>query len=50
MGTVYGRSLDSIQTALSEAAILEGLAVQEHELGHAPEKVDEWLQALGLVK
>jgi len=48
--SVWGRSLDSIRATLPEATILEGLAVQEHELEQAPTEIDEWLQILGVVK
>lgn len=47
---VCGKSVDSIQDILSEATILDGLAIQEHELQDAPAEVSEWLQGLGLMK
>lgn len=47
---VWGKSVDSIKEMLPEATILEGLAIQEHELQDAPTEVSEWLQGLGLIK
>lgn len=47
---VWGKSVDSIQDILLEATILDGLAIQEHELQDAPAEVSEWLQGLGLMK
>lgn len=46
----WGKSVDSIKETLPEATILDGLAIQEHELQGAPTEVSEWLQALGLTK
>lgn len=47
---VWGKSVDSIKEMLPEDTILEGLAIQEHELQDAPAEVSEWLQGLGLIK
>lgn len=46
----WGKSVDSIREMLPEATILDGLAIQEHELQGAPTEVSEWLQTLGLTK
>lgn len=46
----FGRSVTSIQEILSDATILDGLAVQEHELESASAEVTEWLQVLGYVQ
>ena len=46
----FGRSINSIKEILSDATILEGFAVQEHELEGASGKMTEWLQGLGLVR
>ena len=44
----WGRSIGSIQEALPESDVLDGLAVQEHELKDALTEVAEWVQGLGL--
>ena len=44
----WGRSIGSIQEALPESDVLDGLAVQEHELKDAFTEVTEWVQGLGL--
>ena len=44
----WGRSIRSIQETLSESDVLDGLAVQEHELKDALTEVAEWVQGLGL--
>ena len=45
---VWGKSVNSIQEMLPESVILDGLAIQEHELQNAPSKVSEWLKELGM--
>lgn len=47
---VWGKSVDSIRDALANATILDGLAIQEHELQDASTEVSEWLQGLGFMK
>ena len=47
---VWGKSVDSIRDTLPDATILDGLAIQEHELQDAPAEVSEWLQQLGFIK
>ena len=47
---VWGKSVDSIRNALPDAIILDGLAIQEHNLQDAPAEVSEWLQELGLIQ
>ena len=42
----WGRSIGSIQEALPESDVLDGLAVQEHELKDALTEVAEWVQGL----
>ena len=44
----WGRSIGPIQEALPESDVLDGLAVQEHELKDALTEVAEWVQGLGL--
>lgn len=44
----WGRSIGSIQEAIPESDVLDGLAVQEHELKDALTEVAEWVQGLGL--
>ena len=46
---VWGKSVNSIQEMLPESVILDGLAIQEHELQNAPSKVSEWLKELGMI-
>ena len=46
---VWGRSVNSIQEMLPGSVILDGLAIQEHELQNAPSKVSEWLKELGMI-
>lgn len=46
----FGRSINSIKEILSDATILDGFAVQEHELEGAVGKMTDWLQGLGLVR
>ena len=46
---VWGKSVNSIQEMLPESVILDGLAIQEHELHNAPSKVSEWLKELGMI-
>lgn len=45
---VFGRSLDSIKEIVRGAAILDGLAVQEHHMQDLSERVAAWLQRIGL--
>ena len=47
---VWGKSVDSIRATLPDVTILDGLAIQEHELQDASSEVSEWLQGLGLIK
>ncbi|MBD5101134.1 MAG: flavodoxin [Subdoligranulum sp.] len=47
---VWGKSVDSIRNALPDAIIVDGLAIQEHNLQDAPAEVSEWLQELGLIQ
>lgn len=47
---VWGKSVDSIRNTLPDAIILDGLAIQEHELQDASSEVSEWLQGLGLIR
>lgn len=47
---VWGKSVNSIQDTLANATILDGLAIQEHELQDASTEVSEWLQGLGFMK
>ena len=47
---VWGKSVDSIRDTLPDAIILDGLAIQEHELQDVSLKVSEWLQGLGLIR
>lgn len=46
----FGRSIDSIKSIVTDSTILDGLAVQEHELDKAPSKVTEWLKRINLLK
>ena len=43
----FGRSIHSIKEILSDAAILEGFAVQEHELEGASGKMTELISRKG---
>ena len=45
---VWGRSVNSIQEMLPGSVILDGLAIQEHELDRIAEQVSDWLQELQL--
>ena len=47
---VWGKSVDSIRDTVPDAIIVDGLAIQEHELQDAPAEVSEWLQELGFIK
>ena len=47
---VWRKSVDSIRDTLPDAIILDGLAIQEHELQDASSEVSEWLQGLGLIR
>ena len=47
---VWGKSVDSIRDTVPDAIIVDGLAIQEHELQDASSEVSEWLQGLGLIK
>ena len=47
---VWGKSVDSIRDTVPDAIILDGLAIQEHELQDASSEVSEWLQGLGLIR
>ena len=47
---VWGKSVDSIRATLPDVTILDGLAIQEHELQDASSEVSEWLQGLGLIR
>ncbi len=47
---VWGKSVDSIRDTLTNATILDGLAIQEHKLQDASTEVSEWLQGLGFMK
>ena len=44
----FGKSIQSIESIVSGSTVLEGLAIQEHELDSAPDTVSEWLQSLSL--
>lgn len=46
----FGRSIESIEKILNESTMLDGLAVQEHELDSAPEKVSQWLKKIGVAQ
>ena len=50
MVMVCGKSIGSIRDTLPHTTILDGLAIQEHELPDASLEVSEWLQELGFVK
>ena len=47
---VWGKSVDSIRDTVPDAIIVDGLAIQEHELQDAYSEVSEWLQGLGLIR
>lgn len=47
---VWGKSVDSIRDTVPDAIIVDGLAIQEHELQDASSEVSEWLQGLGLIR
>lgn len=47
---VFGKSIQSIQELLDNSVILDGLAVQEHELDNSSDEVTEWLESLGFAK
>ena len=47
---VWGKSIGSIRDTLPHTTILDGLAIQEHELTDASLEVSEWLQELGFFK
>lgn len=47
---VWGKSIVSIRDALPDTTILDGLAIQEHELQDAPAEVSEWLQGFEFIK
>lgn len=44
----FGRSLDGIEQSAAGAAVVEGLALTEGELGETEARVTDWLAALGL--
>lgn len=46
----FGRSIDSIKSIATDSTILDGLAIQEHELDEAQSKVTEWLKKINLLK
>lgn len=46
--SVFGNSLDSIREIVGNAAISEGLAVQEHQMQDLSDRVAAWLQRIGL--
>lgn len=46
----FGRSITSIQEILSDATILDGLAVQEHDMDNISALVSNWLRGIGYVQ
>lgn len=46
----FGDSIDSINEILTKSHIIEGPAIQEHELNTIPDKVKEFLETIGFVK
>ena len=45
---VWGKSINSIKDVLTESTILDGIAIQEHELESAEQEVTELLLELGI--
>lgn len=47
---VFGKSINSLKETLPNATIVDGLAIQEHELEDASKEVTAWLDELGIAK
>jgi putative flavodoxin len=47
---VFGKSINSLKETLPNATIVDGLAIQEHELEDASKEVIAWLKELGIAK
>lgn len=47
---VFGKSIQSMQEILDNSVILDGLAVQEHELDNSSAEVTEWLDTIGFAQ